>query len=54
MLLAVPWLPICVASFFSAAISAIWRASETECVSGFWQKQCRPSFMALIEAGAWV
>ena len=32
-----PWLPICVQTFSFAATSRISRASQTVCVSGFWQ-----------------
>ena len=49
---AVPWLPIWVAALVSRATSAMSRASETECVSGFWQKQAFPIFMAMIDAKA--
>ena len=43
---AVPWLPIWVATFISAATSRMRRASSTDQVSGFWVKQCFPFFMA--------
>ena len=49
-----PWLPIWVQSFFSAARVRISRASSTDQVSGFWQKQCLPIRMAITLAGAWV
>ena len=51
---AVPWLPIWVQSFFSAASVRISRASSTDQVSGFWQKQCLPMRIAITLAGAWV
>jgi hypothetical protein len=51
---AVPWFPICVASFFSRAISPMRRASCNVWVIGFWQKQCLPSFIAITPAGACV
>ena len=50
---AVPWLPIWVQSFFSAASVRISRASSIDQVSGFWQKQCLPIRMAITLAGAW-
>ena len=51
---AVPWLPIWVTSFFSAARVRISRASSIDQVSGFWVKQCLPIRIAITLAGAWV
>ena len=51
---AVPWLPICVATFFFFASSRIMRASWTDHVNGFWVKQCLPRLIAKVEAGACV
>ena len=47
---AVPWLPICVASFFDLASSPNMRASEIARVNGFWQKQCLPIPIAIAAA----
>ena len=52
--LAVPWLPICVLTFFSRAISPSRRASEMVRVSGFWQKQCLPIRIAIAATAACV
>ncbi len=49
-----PWLPIWVQSFFSAASVRMSRASSIDQVSGFWQKQCLPIRMAMMLAGACV
>ena len=51
---AVPWLPICVATFWLRAISPISRASAIDFVSGFWQKQALPRFIAVTAAMTWV
>ncbi len=51
---AVPWLPIWVTSFFSAARVRISRASSIDQVSGFWVKQCLPIRIAMTLAGACV
>src|SRR5436190_11444911 len=47
-----PWLPICVITLYLRAASAICRASQTECVSGFSQYTCLPIFIASIDANA--
>ena len=39
------------AEFFSAASVRMKRASSTDHVSGFWQKQCLPRRMAIALAG---
>ena len=46
--LAWPWMPICVATFFSRAIAARRLASQTLCVMGFCTKACLPCIMAHI------
>ena len=51
---ALPWLPICVARFFSFANCRTMRASSTVWTNGFWQKQCLPIFMARMAATPWV
>jgi len=48
----VPWLPIWVQSFFSAASVRRTRASSMDQVSGFWTKACLPIRMARTAAGA--
>ena len=51
---AVPWLPICVATPFSRAISPSRRASQIVCVSGFWQWTCLPIRIAFAAITAWL
>ena len=49
---AVPWLPIWVQSFLSAARLRRMRASSIDQVSGFWQNVCLPIRIAIAEATA--